>query len=185
MASRVAARYVKSLLGLAVEQNALEAVHKDMQLFANACENSRDLVSLLKSPIIKHDKKRAVLDKIFRGKVHELTHAIIDIITRKNREPLLPEIAASFHYAYNEYKGIGKASVITPVPLDAKLRKEVEAIAQKLSQKKEVELQEKIDADLIGGFVLNVGDQQIDASIKSKLKSLKVKFSENPYVKEF
>ena len=58
-------------------------------------------------------------------------------------------------------------------------------MAKKLSEMSAVELEEKVDKDLIGGFVLNVGDKQIDASIKSKLKALKVKFSENPYVKEF
>jgi F-type H+-transporting ATPase subunit delta len=61
----------------------------------------------------------------------------------------------------------------------------LEAIVKKLSNKTQVELDQKVDKDLIGGFILNVGDRQIDASIKSKLKSLKIKFSENPFVKEF
>ena len=64
---------------------------------------------MLRSPVIRHEKKKAVLDKIFTGKVNALTLAIIDIITRKNREPILPAIAAEFHNAYNEYKGIGEA----------------------------------------------------------------------------
>jgi F-type H+-transporting ATPase subunit delta len=109
----------------------------------------------------------------------------VDILTRKNREPLLPEIAREFHNAYNEYKGIGKANVTTPVAMDAATRKKIEELVKKLSAKDAIELDEKVDADLIGGFVLNVGDRQIDASIRSKLKALKVKFSENPYVKEF
>ena len=183
--TRVASRYVKSLLSLAVEQNALEAVHNDMKLFADTCNKSRELVNMLNSPIIKHDKKKAILEKLFQGKVHALTMAIIDIITRKNREPLLPAIASEFHNAYNEFKGIGTASVTAAVPLDAALRAEIEAIVKKLSNKKQIELSEQVDNDLIGGFILNVGDQQVDASIKNKLKSLKVKFSENPYVKEF
>jgi F-type H+-transporting ATPase subunit delta len=58
-------------------------------------------------------------------------------------------------------------------------------LVKELSHKKEVELEEKVDKDLIGGFILNVGDRQIDASVKSKLKALKLKFSENPFVKEF
>jgi F-type H+-transporting ATPase subunit delta len=182
---RVASRYVKSLLGLAVEQNALEAVHRDMQLFDSVCQNSPDLVIMLKSPVIKHDKKKAVLDKIFKGKVHSLTLDIIEILTRKNREPLLPAIASEFHNAYNEYKGIGKATITSTVSLDSTLRSEVEAIVKKLSNMKQIELIEKIDKELIGGFILNVGDQQIDASIKNKLKALKLKFSENPYIKEF
>ena len=55
---------------------------------------------------------------------------------------------------------------------------------RKYSDKKHIELVEIVDPDLIGGFVLNVGDRQVDASIKSKLKMLKVDFSENPYIKE-
>ncbi len=183
--SRVASRYVKSLLGLAVEQNALDQVHQDMQLFSKVVRESRDFALLLRNPIIKHDKKRDILGKLFNGKVHNLTLAIFDIITSKNREPLLPAIAEEFHHAYNVYKGVGEATVITAVPMDAQLRAEIEQIVKKLSEKKQVEIKEKVDADMIGGFVLNVGDRQVDASIKNKLKALKVKFSENPYIKEF
>jgi F-type H+-transporting ATPase subunit delta len=111
--------------------------------------------------------------------------AFIDILTKKNREPLLPEIAREFHNAYNVHKGVGKAKVTTTVPMDAKTRAEFEAIVRKLSNRKEVELEEKVDKDLIGGFVLNVEDKQIDASIRNSLKKLKLKFSENPYIKEF
>ncbi len=183
--TRVASRYVKSLLSLAVEQNALEPVHNDMKLFAQVCRNNRELVVMLKSPIIKHDKKGTILDKIFAGKVHPLTSAIFEIITRKNREPLLPAIAEEFHNAYNEFKGISRATVTTTIPLDAALRAEISEVVKKLSSKKQIELEERVDKDLIGGFILNVGDQQIDASIASRVKALRVKFSENPYVKEF
>ncbi|HZY80111.1 MAG TPA: ATP synthase F1 subunit delta [Cyclobacteriaceae bacterium] len=185
MASRVASRYVKSLLDLAVSQKSLDKVHDDMKLFSSTIEKSRELELMLKSPVIKHDKKNAILSAVFKSKVSALTMAFIDILTKKNREPLLPEIAAEFHNAYNTYKGIGKASVTTTVPMDAKTRADFEAIVKKLSNSKEVELQEKVDKDLIGGFILNVEDRQIDASIRNNLKKLKLKFSENPYIKEF
>lgn len=183
--SRVVSRYVKSLLDLAVERGVLEEVHKDMQMFARICKENRAFALMLRNPIIKHDKKRDILEKLFKGRVHVLTMSIFDIITRKNREPLLPEIAEEFHNAYNDFKGIGKASVTTAIPLDAALRNEFEGIVKKLSNKKEIELEQRVDADMIGGFVLNVGDKQIDASLKNKIRTLKAKFSENPYIKEF
>ena len=182
--SRAASRYVKSLLGLAIEQNALENVHKDMQLFANVSEQNKAFTIMLRSPVIPHHKKSEILSKLFKGKVHALTMAFFDIITKKNREPLLPAIAREFHNAYNEYKGIRKATVISAVPLDDALRQEFSDVVKKLSAKAQVELVERVDPEMIGGFVLNVGDRQIDASIKNKLKSLKVKFSQNPYIKE-
>lgn len=182
--TRVASRYVQSLLSLAVEQNALDAVHKDMQLFAKVAQENRPFSLMLRNPIIKHDKKRDILQAVFKGKVHALTLAIFDIITKKNREAILVDVATQFHNAYNSYKGVMKSEVITATPLDASLRAELEQIVKKVSNKKEVELLEKVDASMIGGFVLNVGDRQIDASIKNKLKELKLKFSYNPYIKE-
>lgn len=183
--SRVASRYVKSLLGLAVEQGVLEQVNADMQLFDKICNSNFDFVMMLRSPIIKHSKKKEILEKIFKNKVHKLSVAVINILTEKNREPLLPAIAREFHAAYNDYKGITKASVTTTIAVDAQLRGELERIVKKLSGSDKIELQENIDPELIGGFILNVGDKQIDASIKSKLKMLRVKFSENPYVKGY
>ena len=183
--SRAASRYVKSLLGLAVEKNALEAVHSDMLLFSKVVDENRAFELMLNNPIIKHDKKREILERIFQGKVHPLTLAIFDVITRKNREPLLPGIAKEFHTAYNVYKGIGKAFITTAVPLDVELRNQFENIVKKLSETDNVELTEKVDKEMIGGFILNVGDRQIDTSIKNKLKALKVNFSHNPYIKEF
>ena len=185
MASRVASRYVKSLLTLAVTQGSLENVHNDMKLLSSTLDSSRDLMLMLKSPVITHDKKQAILHAIFKGKVSDLTMAFIDVLTRKNREPLLVEIAPEFHHAYNIHKGVGRASITTTIAMDAKTRADVEAIVKKLSNKTEVEIEEKIDKDLIGGFVLNVDDKQIDASIKNQLKKLKLKFSENPYIKDF
>ena len=183
--SRAASRYVKSLLSLAVEKNALEAVHGDMLMFSKLVDENRAFELLLRNPIIKHEKKRDILNKVFSGRVHPLTMSIFEILTRKNREPLLPAIAKEFHSAYNIHKGIGKATITTAVPLDDQLRAEFEGITKKLSEKDKVELIEKVDKEMIGGFVLNVGDRQIDASIKNKLKALKVKFSHNPYIKEF
>lgn len=182
--SRAASRYVKSLLGLAVEKNALEEVHSDMLMFSDVAATNRQFELLLQSPVIKHDKKLDILQRIFKGKVHSLTMAFFDIITRKNREPILVSVAREFHNAYNEYKGIGKATVTTAIPLDAAMRGEFEKLVRQYSDKKQIELIEKVDPELIGGFVLNVGDRQVDASIRSKIKTLQVKFSQNSYIKE-
>lgn len=183
--SRVAYRYVKSLLQLAFEQKALEEVNNDMMLFDSVCERNRAFTLMLRNPVIKHDKKKEILITVFKGKVHPLTLAIFDIITRKNREPLLPEIARRFHTAYNEHKGIVRASVSTAIPLDKSLRSEFEGIVKAISASKHVEVVEKVDPQMIGGFVLTVGDKQIDASIHNQLKALQREFSQNPYIKEY
>ena len=183
--SRAITRYVKSLLGLAEERGILDKVHKDMLLFKMVCVQNRAFRVMLRSPVIRHDKKLQVLTKIFEGKVESLTMAFFEIITKKNREPLLSGIASEFHDAYNEFSGICKATVTTTFSIDDQLREEIGNIVKKISDKKKIELVEKIDSEMIGGFVLSVGDRQLDASLKNKLKNLATKFSENPYIKEY
>ncbi len=181
---RVASRYVKSLLGLAVERGVVEEVHQDMILFTKTCKENRGFVAMLRSPVIRHENKRAILKKLFTGKVNELTMAIIDIITRKNREPILPAIASEFHNAYNTYKGIGKAYLTTTIAPNKELLLIMDSISKKLADRKTIEMHTTVDSELIGGFVLHVGDRQIDASVRSKLKKLSLKFEENYFIKK-
>ncbi|MGI9544490.1 MAG: ATP synthase F1 subunit delta [Cyclobacteriaceae bacterium] len=183
---RVATRYAKSLLDLAIEQNALEDVHRDMQLFDQVCEQSRDFWLLLKNPIINHEKKLLVLEGLFKDKVHHMTASFFEIITRKNRESVLASIAKEFHRQYNVYKGVEEAVVTTTFPIDDQLRERFKEIVSQTDGTGDggVELEEVVDGSLIGGFVLKIGGQQIDSSVQSKLKELKLKFSHNPYVRE-
>ena len=181
---RIASRYAKSLLGLANEKGQLEEVNKDMLMFSELIEENRDFELLLKSPIVTHGKKLSILKKVFDGKVNDLTLSIFEILTRKHRERHLPAIAAEFHHQYNSFKGVEEATVTTTFALDDDLKKEFEAVIAKISGKG-VELTEKVDEDLIGGFILKIGDRQIDDSITARLSALRLKFSQNPYVKEF
>ena len=183
--SRAVIRYVKSLLSLAEDKNVLDSVHEDMLLFSRICEENKAFVVVLKSPVIRHDKKAQILHKLFGDKANPLTLAFFDIITRKNREPLLPSIAREFHNAYNTSKGIEKATVTTAVHLDDALRAKIQDIVKTISNKQKIELEEKMDPEMIGGFLLTVGDRQVDASLKNKLKDLRIKFSQNPYAKGF
>ena len=181
---RIASRYAKSLLSLANEEGRLEAVHDDMKLFSQMIQENRDFELLLNSPVVVSTKKLAILNEVFEGKVNDLTLKFFVLLTKKKRERHLPAIAKEFHHQYNVHKGIAEATVITTFALDDGLKKEFEAVVAKISGKN-VELTEKIDESLIGGFVLKIADRQIDDSISARLSALRLKFSQNPYVKEF
>lgn len=181
---RVASRYAKSLLSLAQEKGVLEKVHDDMQLFSSVAESNKEFTRILKNPIVNHEKKLNILKSIFKGRVHPMTFSIFEIITRKNREAILPSIAKAFHQQYNVFNNIEEAKVITTFPLTEELRKEFEIIVWDYTGKK-VELEEEVNESLIGGFVLKIGDRQIDESLNSKLKELRLEFSRNPYIKEY
>jgi F-type H+-transporting ATPase subunit delta len=179
---KAASRYVRSLLNLAVEKGVLEQVHSDMVSFDKVLDENRALLTMLRSPIIKHYKKRNILEALFQTRYNPLTVSFFKIITEKNRESLLPLIASEFHNAFNEHQGIGKASVVTAVPLDNELREQILAVAKKVVGKSQVELKEEVDPSIIGGFILNAGSQQIDSSIKHKLRVLQLSFNNNTQV---
>ena len=171
--SIVASRYAKSLIELAKEQNVLEAVYEDMKLFKDTADNNRGLMLALKSPVVRHEKKLGILKAIFEARVNPVTYAIFTIITKKNREAILDAIADEFLIAYNDFQGIQKATVTTTTPLTEELRKQFTEIVANATGKT-VELEEKLDENLIGGYLLRVNDRQVDASLRSRLNELKL-----------
>jgi len=182
--TRVASRYAKSLLGLAIEKNILDEVYQDMVLFKEISQKNHDFVLMLRNPIISHDKKKAILFNVFQGRVTDSTLAIFDIITRKNREAYLPAIAESFEIQYRQQKGIEKATVITATSLTPELRDQISKFATRRTNKT-IELEEKVDPSIIGGYIIVIGDQQIDNSVRTKLRDMSYEFSETSYIKAY
>jgi F-type H+-transporting ATPase subunit delta len=180
---KVSKRYAKSIIGLAQERKSLEETHGDMQQLLSACRQNPELSRMLKNPLIKPDKKHAILKTLFTGRITDLSMAFIKIIVRKRREQYLEEIAAEFTAQYKKIKGITSATVISATPLDASLRAAVSALLKNLS-KLEVALEEKVDPSLIGGFVLRYGDVQYDASIAKSLSGIRMGFNTNLYQKK-
>jgi F-type H+-transporting ATPase subunit delta len=173
--TRIAARYAKPLLELAQEKKVLEQVKADIDNFSGLCESNRDLVLTLKSPIIAHQKKADILAKIFDGKFNELTSSFFALLAKKNRENLLPEIAKEFVKMYNDFMGFQEAVVTTTIPVDAQPKTAFEKLVADFSGKKPMII-EKIDKSLVGGYVVKMGDKQIDDSMSGKLRELRLNF---------
>lgn len=172
----VASRYAKSLIELAKEKNVVDEVYQDMVLFSKTADENRILMKVLGSPIVRHEKKLGILRSLFQDKVNPVSFSIFNIITRKNREAILDSIADEFVSQYDLYKGIQKATVISSTALTPEVRKQfIDSLTA--STGKTIQLEEKIDESLVGGYILRVGDKQIDASLKSQLNALKIKLA--------
>jgi F-type H+-transporting ATPase subunit delta len=169
--SKVAIRYAQALLDLAVENNNLENVNRDMSYLSQVNNENRDFQLLLSSPVIKADKKVAVLNEIF-GQFEEVSTAFMALITKNGREALLPEIAEAYHELVKEKKGIVSVTIVSATKLDGAVKKQILDKIQ-ATTKGTLEVTEEIDASLIGGFVVKMGDTQIDASVASKFAQLK------------
>jgi len=177
----VASRYAKALIDLAVETKQLEEVRKDMQLVKNVCDNNREFMTLLQSPVVKTDKKVAIFKSVFEGKVSKTTIAFLNLMASKRREAFLQEIASDFDEQYKQFKNITTVEVKSAIALDDKARKQILDLV-KTSATGEIDLVEKVDPSLIGGFVLTINDKQVDQSVKRKLNDLKKGFADNTFV---
>lgn len=169
--SKSASRYAQALLDLAIEQNKLDAVAADMKYMATVCAENPELELMLQSPVVKADKKLSVLNAVF-DQFDQLTNLFVDLIVKNGREAYLSQIASSFDVLLKAHQGIVPVTLISAQKLDDKVKKEIVSKVQ-ASITGTVELTEKIDADLIGGFIVRMGDNQIDASVASQINKLK------------
>lgn len=178
---RVSAAYAKSLIDLAQEQKCLDAVFADMQLISNTFNTSFELRHLMDSPVVGNAKKVEILKAIFAAKTNKLTSGFLTLISSKGRENAIFDVAKEFINQYKTLKGIQAATITTAVQLDEVLKTQVDKLLAKISDKK-LELTTKIDPSIIGGFIVNTGGLQYDASVRTKLAKFKNQFSSNPYI---
>lgn len=179
---RLATRYAKSLIDLSIERGQLEEVFADMQWLQAVCKSNRDFVNLLKSPVITGDKKIKIMDAVAGGKLNTLTSAFNTLLIKKNRESVLPEIATAFINQYKEYKNIHILKLTTATPLSEEVKNIIIQQVKKTGSYENIELEETVDKKIIGGFILQVDDKLVDASIAFELKAIAKQFDDNQFI---
>ena len=180
---RIAARYAKSLIDLAEENNQLEAVYADIKYLQEVCKSSREFVTFLRSPVIKPDKKDAIIAAITKDSIGTLVSAFTRLLVRKGREEDLPEIISAFINQYNHIKDIHRVKLTTAVGVSEQLKNAIVSKIQSEAGLPNIELEAKVDEALIGGFVLEFNNNLVDASVLRDLKDIKKQFNNNEYVR--
>jgi F-type H+-transporting ATPase subunit delta len=181
---KIADRYAKALFDLARERNMLENVYEDVLVVREVCRGNRDFILFLKTPVIKETKKVAVINALFKDKIGNPMQTFLVTITRNKRESLIPIIVKQFIEVYKSFKNIVTAEVTTAATLTDELRTQVISIIQKATHA-QIDLEQKIDESIIGGFILTFKDRQYDASILRQIQNLRQEFNINLYVKGY
>jgi F-type H+-transporting ATPase subunit delta len=179
---RLAGRYAKSLLDLAIEQDQLDAVYQDMKMVKQLCHQNPDFTAVLKSPVITADKKEKIIAAVLLNKVNKLTGLFITLLINKTRESNLPEISDTFIRQYNELKNIHKVKITTAVPMSKELEDAMVSRIRTNADYQNIELETVVDESLIGGYKFEMGDMLIDASILRDLNDVKKQFMSNEYI---
>src|SRR5579875_528836 len=179
---RLASRYAKSLVDLAVEKGQLEAVYNDMLYFQQVLKSSREFLNLVRSPVVKADKKIKIVDAVTTGHISPITTAFTHLLINKGRESNLPEIITAAIAQYKHIKQIHTVQLTTAVPVSSAVKDAIVAQVKSTSPMQYIELETKVDPDIIGGFVLQAGDQLVDASIAYDLKEISRQFENNDFM---
>ncbi len=180
--NRLADRYAKSLIDLAIERSQLDIVRTDMQYFIALCKASNEFVNMLRSPIIKSDQKEKIVLAITTGNINELTASFIVLLLKKGRERDLQEIATSFVQQYNTIKDIHIVKLTTAVDISEDMKQLIVSKVKLANNFQTVDLVTETNAKLIGGFVLEFDNKLVDASIANDLREIQKQFKDNSYV---
>ena len=172
---KVSNRYALSLLSIALEKNMLDTFYNDVKLLINTFNESDELQRVVESPVVRPEVKISILDEIFSRKIDKETINFIHFIIKKRREKILYSVAKRFVELRNEHLGIVELLVRTAFELKDDQKEILKERFEKILNKKII-MNFKVNNNLIGGFIAQVGDTVYDASMKHQLELLKKEF---------
>ena len=173
--TRAAIRYAKAILEIATSKNVANEVSNDMFLIATTINGNSELDTFIQNPTIKVEAKENALLEVFAN-TNEVTKSLFHLLFENKRFEILGAIASEYNKLFDEMNGVQVAKVTTAIPMDADLEAKVKAKIATFSDKK-VTIENIVDASIIGGFILKIGDKQYNASIANRLQVLKRELS--------
>ena len=172
--TRAANRYAKAFLSITKSQDDLTVMFKDMNSVKKAFEQSQELKLFIDSKVIKDTDKVETLNKVFPNLSTYSTNLLTHLMN-SGRIDLFDDVAKCFVELYNKKMGNQNVTLISASKLSEDILIEIKSKVKSLTSKN-VYLTNKVDKNLIGGFILKVGDRQYDASFKQQLKNLEHEF---------
>ncbi|WP_337999113.1 F0F1 ATP synthase subunit delta [Desulfofalx alkaliphila] len=168
----MARRYAQALYEIAVDNNKLDAMEEELKGVSQVVESERGIQRILYHPQITAAEKREVLKQLFEGRVSETIMNFLYLLMDRQREAYLNDIVVEFIHLANAARNKVDAQVVSAVELSDGQKEQLAGVLNKLAGK-EVSPEYKVDASLIGGLLVRIGDKVIDGSVKHKLESLR------------
>lgn len=177
LTNKVAKRYAQGLLDFSKESNQVQAIYGEMKDVVKTMSNSKDLQKFLSTPFIDYKKKLNVVKEVFKN-FSPLSQNFVNLVVKQGRETHLQDIAQEFINKVDAENGVQKISLIIATQLSSEVVEKILKSTQ-LVKDTQYELNISVNPEILGGYILRVGDYQIDASVKSKLNQLKKDFQLN------
>lgn len=177
MISKIVRRYSKALYEETIQLGINKDVINDVTRLLMLIDENKMLRNFFGSPLINKLKKKKVIKILFENKISKKTLEFLLLLVSHSREDLIKPILEDYIRYDKEMQGIIDANITSVVELDDKSKKEIEKSVADYS-KKIVIPKYSLDNELIGGFIINLGDYVIDASINRQLEIIKNKFKQ-------
>lgn len=170
-------RYAQALLSVAQDNNILDQVGQDISAILNVLKESQDLREFLASPIFKADAKKAVLHQVLGDSVHPYTKNFLLLLVDRRRVVLLEGICKQFQALLRKLNQTVLAEVTSVHELTDDQKRSLQEKVMAITGARSVELETKLDPDLIGGVIIKIGSQVIDASLRGQLRRISLRLS--------
>jgi F-type H+-transporting ATPase subunit delta len=167
----LARRYATAVFSLAEERNVVAKVGKDLQSLTDAIYADSTTAAFFTAPIVDRYRKESALSAVFNGKVDDIALHSLLLLVRKHRESLLRELIAQYRVLERQARGAEPLIVVTAKPLAAGELGEMVARLEKVYGKT-FEVTQRVDADVIGGVRITMGDRRIDGTVAGRLEEL-------------
>ena len=172
MAKLIQGSYGDALFELALEKNELDSIAEQVDILAQSFAENPELLKLLNHPKISKEEKISVIENIFKGRFSDDIVGFLVIITEKDRGAEIEGILRYFQAKVREYKKIGVARVTSAVELSADQKQRVEEKLLQQTSYESFEVEYSVDASLIGGMIIRIGDRVVDSSIRTKMDNM-------------
>jgi ATP synthase F1 delta subunit len=167
----IAEVYSRSLFEVAQDKGDLDRVHEELGEFADALNDSNDLRVFFFSPYFSSQEKKEGIAKLIEGADENFVR-FLELLAERHRMPAIFRIRRVFDDLWREENKLLPVTVTSAVDLDREL---VEGIGKRIEEQtgRRVELSSKVDPDVLGGLVLQVGNMVLDASVRNRLEQLR------------
>jgi len=171
LAQEVARKYAQALFGTAKEKGLIDKAYEQFNDLKAFLASDSTLLTFLKAPEVLEERKLALVRNVFRERIEQLFIEFLIVLVEKHRIAFLPEVIDEFTRLVEAEKGIGRATVITATPLNEREKSDlVTKLAAKTALK--IELEEKVDPDILGGIIVILHNEIIDGSVRRGLDLL-------------
>lgn len=174
----VSRRYAKALIEYAQGLDVVDQIYKEVSMLEHSFRHTPDLRKALENPMLTTKNKQALICAATAGEreVSKEFIRFIQLVLKHRRENLLQYICISYISLYRKMRNIGVGKLTTAVPVSEEVRERIRKSASSVLQNNYMELQIEVDPAIEGGFIFDVNDQRLDASIATQLKRIKQQF---------